>query len=238
MELFAGRQDSLSVTEIHELIGAPYMTCVDIVYTLCAKGYLSNHQDRRKYSPTTKFYHLAQQISVSGYLREVEQRLDYLRDQTDETCMLSHWTAGRLKIVAIRLPAQPLRYSVDLGENIGLHITAAGKSVIGLMTPEQRAVLLPTLKFKKITAKSITSKAALIRDLEQAKQRGWYESVGEAYDELMALAVPLVIQNELYAVSIVGPIERIKSNYRKNTKYLLEAKERLNNTGSVHVSLL
>ena len=34
MELFAGRQDSLSVTEIHELIGAPYTTCVDIVHTL------------------------------------------------------------------------------------------------------------------------------------------------------------------------------------------------------------
>ena len=228
MELFAGRQDSLSVTEIHELIGAPYTTCVDIVHTLCAKGYLSNYQDRRKYSPTTKLYHLGQQITVSGYIREVEQQLEYLRDKTSETCMLSHWTAERLKIVAIRLPAQPLRYSVDLGENIGLHITAAGKSVIGLMTPEQRAALLPRLKFKKITDKSITSKAEFIRDLEQANQRGWYESVGEANDEIMALAVPFVIQNELYAMSIGGPIERIKNNYRKNTKYLLEAKESLN----------
>ena len=227
LELFADRQDSMTVKEISEHIDAPVSTCVDIIHTLCAKDYLALSNGQNAYFPTSKMFHLGRRLVSDTQLAQAERYLEDLNRQTRETCLLSHLSEGHANVVKVIEASYPLRYSVAVGERLGFHATASGKSMLGLMEKEAFERLLASLKLRKVTDKTITSKRNLVRDLEDAKARGWYESVEEAYAEIMALAISFYIGDEIYSMSVVGPIMRIRNKHKKYIAHLLEIKTQL-----------
>lgn len=221
LELFARERRPLSVREISTHLDAPVSSSVDIIHTLVSKAYLAPGKDRRTVFPTGKLYHLGQQLVFDGAFELIAAGLDDLNAETDETCMLTHYADGRLHVVAVRESSQRLRYIVGVGERIGLHVTAAGKCVLAGLDEADRRAALAELKFVQATAQSHLEPESLLADIERGRGRGWQESVGEAYDGLMSIAVPVKIHGLDYAVTIVGPIERIRPGRKAHAQRLL-----------------
>ena len=227
LELFADRQESMTVKEISQSINAPVSTCVDLIHTLCAKDYLALSNGKHTYFPTGKLFHLGRRLVSDTELAQAERLLEELNEYTRETCLLTHFCEGHANVVKVVEAKYPLRYSVAVGERLGFHATASGKSILGLMEKEILERFLPTLKLTKATDQTITSKRNLIRHLNEARAKGWYESIEEAYAEILALAVSFQMGDEIYSMSVVGPIQRIKGKHGKYTKHLLEIKAQL-----------
>jgi DNA-binding IclR family transcriptional regulator len=232
LELFADRQQSMTVKEISQSINAPVSTCVDLIHTLCAKDYLALSHGRNTYFPTSKLFHLGRRLVPDTELAQAERLLEELNKHTRETCLLTHFSEGQAKVVNVIEAGYPLRYSIAVGERLGFHATASGKSILGLLEKEALESLLSGLKLTKATDQTITSKRNLIRHLKEARARGWYESIEEAYTEIMALAVSFQIGEEIYSMSVVGPITRIKDKHGEYATRLLEIKAQLDHESS------
>lgn len=224
LELFAKEQKQLSMREISEAINAPVTTCVDLVYTLAAKDFLVATPDRRAYFPTGKLYHLGQQLTFDAQVNRVSIRLDDLAEQTDETCMLTHYVDGKVIVSAVRESSQALRYIVGVGERIGLHCTASGKCFLDVMETEERDARMEKMRFLKATKRTLTNRDALLADIAEGRKRGWHEAREEAYDGLMSMAVPVSIHERPYAITLCGPVSRIEEYYDENVKQLLRIK--------------
>jgi DNA-binding IclR family transcriptional regulator len=116
--------------------------------------------------------------------------------------------------------ASRVRYTAQPGEFFPLHSSAIGKAILSEMPAGELRVLLSGLKLARITPRTITRKAAFLRELDVSRQRGWFCNEGENLVDVMAVAVPVRIEGDVCAVSVAGPIERVKARIDAHLKAL------------------
>ena len=63
--------------------------------------------------------------------------------------------------------------------------------------------------------------------------RGWQYVEGENVPDVSAIATPVNLNGEVYALVVTGPIHRMKSELDRHIRALLEARGRLEFAGRV-----
>ncbi len=149
------------------------------------------------------------------------RRLAALRDASGETVLLTTRQGDAVINLDVHESAQSVRFSPVIGELKPMHSTAAGKAMLGKLSEEDLTRVLARLRLERHTESTITDRATLIADIAKGRKRGWYCIVGENIRDLMSIAVPLAIGGEIYAVTIGGPIQRIKSKMATHAERLL-----------------
>jgi len=75
-----------------------------------------------------------------------------------------------------------------------------------------------------VTPRSVTEPAALLRELRDVRKRGFAQVDGEGTDGVSAMAVAGFVGEQLLAVSLAGPSERLRRHQAPYAKALLDAK--------------
>ena len=70
---------------------------------------------------------------------------------------------------------------------------------------------------------TLTSAASLEDDLRQARERGAFVNLGESMPDVGALAWPVRLSGECYAISIAGPVYRIEPHLERYAAMLRAA---------------
>lgn len=227
-EAFAAAQKSLSLSELARLMEIPVSTCFGLVRTLESRGYVYAIKPRGGFYPTKRLLDLARVIAGHDPLLErVEPVLCELRDRCGETVTFSKRQNRKIIYLDVYQSPQLIRYSANAGEFRNLYTSSAGKAILGSMEEKERAELLAGVKLKRYTATSNTTLRELEADLAASRERGWYANMGEVVDELMAVAIALRLNDDLYSVSIVGPINRMQPDLDKYLKLLKQAGKQL-----------
>lgn len=133
---------------------------------------------------------MAQEICASDPLYAVApEAAEWLRDKTGETALCGRVEDGVVKVQAFTEGRHPLRYMQSVGSRLSLHVTALGKAVLALGTPEAAARQLRLKPLRKIAKGSIVDLAALEAQVAQARAQGWIWVENESCNGLAALAV-------------------------------------------------
>jgi DNA-binding IclR family transcriptional regulator len=205
-------------------------SCFGIVRTLEARGYLYEVKARGGYYPTKLLFEHARTIASHDPLAErFVPLLEKLREQTGETVLLAKRLDRQAVYLAVLDGLHSIRYSPKVGEFRPLHASASGKALLGGLAPVLRDELLAGMKLPRVTSRTITSRAALEADLEQARARGWYVTHGETVADLMAVAVPVELNGEIYSVALAGPMQRMEGAQKRQVKLLQELRVTLEN---------
>lgn len=227
-EAFARAGKPLSLSQLARAIDAPVSSCFGIVRTLEARGYLYEVKARAGYYPTKLLFEHARVIASHDPLAErFVPALEKLRDQTGETVLLSKRLDRQAVYLVVLDGLQSIRYSPKVGEFRPLHASASGKALLGSVAPALRSELLGAMKLPRVTTRTIISRAALEADLEQARARGWYVTNGETVADLMAVAVPVSSNGEIYSVALAGPVHRMEGALKRHAKLLIELRATL-----------
>lgn len=209
-EAFAREKEPQSLTEIARVLQAPLSSCLYLVRTLEKLGYLYLVGSRRNFYPSRKLLDLATSIaSGEPWIERIEPALMSLRDKTKETIILGKRQGDRAVYLAVYEGPQTIRYSANAGDLKPLYSSSIGKALLSALKPAERAKIVAKLPLKPITAATITDRAALSKELARAAERGYAETRGENVPDVMAMAVPIVLGQDLYAVCVAGPIYRM-----------------------------
>lgn len=231
-EAFAAAQKSLSLSELARLMEIPVSTCFGLVRTLESRGYVYAIKPRGGFYPTKRLLDLARVIADHDPLRErIEPVLTELRDRTGETVTFCKRQGRKVIYLDVFESPQLIRYSANVGEFRNLYTCSSGKAILGSLDADERAELLEGVKLKRYTATSNTTLRELEEDLAASRERGWYANMGEVVEELMAVAIALRLNDDLYSIAIVGPINRMRPELDKCLKLLHQAGRQL--TGQV-----
>ncbi|MBE0620917.1 MAG: IclR family transcriptional regulator [Burkholderiales bacterium] len=229
-EAFARAGKPLSLSQLARAIDAPVSSCFGIVRTLEARGYLYEVKARGGYYPTKLLFEHARTIASHDPLADrFVPLLEKLREQTGETVLLAKRLDRQAVYLAVLDGLHSIRYSPKVGEFRPLHASASGKALLGGLALALRNELLAGMKLPRVTSRTITSRAALEADLEQARARGWYVTHGETVADLMAVAVPVELNGEIYSVALAGPMQRMESAQKRHVKLLQELRVILEN---------
>jgi len=105
---------------------------------------------------------------------------------------------------------QVVRLFTVVGNRVPLHATGAGKALLASLPQARRDALLDKTELKAHTSKTLVDRAALMRALDDARERGYALDDEEYDDGVRCVAVAVgPVGAPVAAISISGPASRL-----------------------------
>src|SRR5262249_22098053 len=141
-----------------------------------------------------------------------------LRDETGETVILGRREKNAVVYLHVCESRQTVRYSAQVGDLKPLHSSAIGKVVLASMPRDVRSKFLQALPRPRVTSHTLCAAADLADDVAAGEVRGYQLTRGENVADVMAVAVPIVIDGDLFGLCVAGPMHRMSTMHARHAK--------------------
>jgi IclR family transcriptional regulator, KDG regulon repressor len=145
-------------------------------------------------------------------LREcAQQHLKKLVREVEETAHLCILEGTHIVYIDKLEPARTIRMISRVGSSSPVHCTAVGKAILASMPREIAAEVLKKLRLVRFTKRTLTTREALIKELERTSRRGYALDDEEREEGVRCIAMPILDARgePVAAVSISGPAFRV-----------------------------
>ena len=174
IEILNNRPEGMSMNELSNKLGIPTNSVYRILATLERGNYVRKRSGGSLYELTSKL--LSMSSPVTGTPSFVESSLPYmreLRDEIKESVLCGTLLDGEGVVLEQVEGLHSFSFRIRPGLRFSLHTAAPGKLFLAHMADAERESMLARLSFKKFTKHTLTSKAALLKEVEQAVQDGF-----------------------------------------------------------------
>lgn len=194
IDVLTSAQGCLTLSEVAALTGLDASTTLRLLHSLNESGYVVRDESAKRYmagpralSPLSLFHPL------TLFRREAEQVLRSLQQSTGETCALVLFLGTERLVVDFIRGKQPLSPYYDTWLKSPLHGSASGKILLAWLADHEREELLGPGPYTASTPKTVTDPAILNDRLEEVLRLGHATARGDAFQDLVAIAVPLLM---------------------------------------------
>ncbi|UCG39234.1 MAG: IclR family transcriptional regulator [bacterium] len=211
LNCFSVSEPELSLKALSEKTGLYKSRIMRLCGTLSAQGFLV------KTARAT--YELGPRIMILGKIYENTHNLfhsagsilDELVTATGESAAIFMREGMSRFCVIQRVGPSSLRYTVREGEPLPLHAGAPGKVLLAWAPEDIRSRVLGDKALRKYTARSITARKELERELDSVRLKGYATSEGEVVPDAVSLAAPVFDHEGKvdYAIHLGGPAQRL-----------------------------
>jgi IclR family KDG regulon transcriptional repressor len=209
--LGAGRRP-MSVSEVARSTSINVSTAHRLLQTLARRGYIEQRAETRNYALGPRLLELGSAYAGNqDLLRAALPHLEALRDQVHETIHLGILSDGDVVEICNASGGQPVSVSMKTGRRDPAHCTAIGKVLLGALPPAELDRFFER-PLTRATARSITSRPRLMKEIERARRTGYALDEGELAEELCCIGAPIMLASgrTVAAVSIAMPKMRFK----------------------------
>lgn len=222
IEVFSQQRRPMTITTLAKILALPASSCHGIVKTLEARGYLTELKEQGGYYFTKRLQLHAERIGgFEPIPKWILPALSSLRDAANETVLLAKLSGDRAIYLEMLESAQSVRYIAQVGDTRPLHASAAGKALLGALPASQRERMMQELDLAKHNNQTIGSIETLRNDIDASLARGWFMTQGEYLADVVAIAAPITSGENLYAVVIAGPTDRMNARLGQLSKHVL-----------------
>ncbi len=189
-ELLSRRREGLTLSDAARQIGISTNMAYRIAMTLDARGYLERDPETRRYRLGARLLGLgtaaADRRSLGNAAWPILKRL---RDEIRESVFIGCRLGDEGVVIDTAPGTQPFIIAVHPGTRFPLHNTAPGKALLAFA--EDREALVRRLKLTRLTARTITDRRALAREIDRVMERGYATDDGEFHDGIRCVAAPV-----------------------------------------------
>ena len=165
----AGRP--LVAQEISTALGIPVSSLSYLLSTLVERGYLQ--RQGRRYTTGPGLERLQARGGGFALVDRAAPLVRTLRMQLNET--VSFWVQHGWEVepIATESSAQALRYAVETGTRLPMHVIASGKALLAALPPEELDRYFAEVKLERFTPSTIASPAKLRKQLADIRKSGF-----------------------------------------------------------------
>ncbi|GAB3448029.1 IclR family transcriptional regulator domain-containing protein [Actinophytocola sediminis] len=180
----------LTLSEVAAVTGVTRAVARRFLLTLADLGYVRN--DGRFFSLTAKVLELGYAYLSSLSLPEVaEPHLEALVGEVNESSSVSVLDGHDVVYVA-RVPvSRIMTVSISVGTRFPAYATSMGRVLLAGLPAEALEGYLSTVRLEPLTARTVTSVAALRGELARVRGQGWSLVNQELEEGLRAVAAPI-----------------------------------------------
>lgn len=212
LELIAARDELVTLQGLVEETGMPKPTLHRMLQQLEGAGLLIRQGDGRHYGTGPRLRRLAENLLLNSSLHGARHTvLSHLVAELKETCNLTTLSGGEVVYLDRVETSEPLRFYLRPGSRVPAHCSASGKILLSQLSPAQRGRLLGHAPLRQYTAKTITDRDALERELVRCGRDGFAFDDEEFLPGLVCVAVlvPSRGGRSNLAVAVQAPIMRL-----------------------------
>lgn len=216
LETLAAQPEGLALAGLADDLGLPRSACHRLLQELLRCGYVRQVREHGEYALTTKLPALGLSfLGGTGIVDLAQPIIDRLAEGSGDLVRLALVDGDRLTFVAKAQGARSgLRYDPDMGIDVRLSCSAGGHAWLMTLGEERATALVAAQGFgnpKQYGPKAPTTYKALMKILDEDRQRG-YSMIVESYAPGMtAMAAPILRRSgeAVGVITIAGPLQRL-----------------------------
>jgi DNA-binding IclR family transcriptional regulator len=116
-----------------------------------------------------------------------------------------------------------VRYAAQLGNRVPIHVTASGQTLLSQMSERDREVILRKTEYGCWGVNAAKSVAEVHEQMDAARRRGWFYSASNYSPDLGGVAVPVVLGDRIYSITVAGPLYRVADKFEENARRIYAA---------------
>lgn len=197
----------LRVTDLAAQLGVHKSTASRLAATLAAHDFLERSEHADAFRLGRRLVRLGMVAAGRDLVDGARPAMDELAAATGETVVLS-LAAGSESVDVAQVDSRFLLGGKRwIGLRSPLHATAAGKVLLAFGAAE----LPPAGRIARLAPRTISSRAALQRELAKVRRAGWAQAAGEYEEGLNGVAAPILGADGrcVAALSVSGPAYRL-----------------------------
>lgn len=215
LELLSRHPEGMTLTTMTESLKMPKNSVFRIATTLTLRGYAERDEDTKIYRASRKLLSLGHAaIGGQRLLQSAAPVLTALRDATGETALLGTLAGNHGVVLDLVASSYPVKVVVEIGHAFTLHTAAPAKAMLAYWIPEAQKAFVQQIKFSKHTRRTITSAAAYLAELQQARSQGYALDRGEESETFACAAAPVFDHRRqpVAALWVSGPSDRVTAS--------------------------
>jgi len=191
MRLIADSSEGLSINELTEITSIPKTTLYDIVVTLEDLGMIiSKTGTPRRYTiGLTAFLLGSRYIYAIDLIQVAKPYMNCLSEELNRTIFLAVPDGVNVLYIEKSQPKNAVYTTAEIFSRPDVYCTSLGKALLAFN--ENRDAILDQIVFKRHTARTITDKNSLLRDLERTRQRGYAIDNREIIEQVVCVGAPI-----------------------------------------------
>ena len=205
------RQDATSLTDLARALDIPTATTHRILTTLQARDFVRFDEERQDWSIGIEAYRTGVAYLKRAGLADMGRPvMRALMEETGETANLAVPDGAEVVFIGQVETANPIRAFFPPGSRTPMHASGTGKAILAALPEARRARLLPSSGLTGFTARTHTSLASLMADLEATRARGWSFDRDERYEGMSCIGAAIFNDRAepCAGISISGPSSR------------------------------
>ena len=209
LEKISNAARALSIAELSQLLDLPKPTTHRLIKTLVQEGFLEKQGQQIAIAKRTTI--MASNLVVKNPGNMVRhQILQSLARSSKETINFVVPTDEGMTYSDRVETDWHFRVMLPIGSYVPFYCTASGKTFLASLRKTQLERLIDHLTLKPHTANTITDRDELLKSVKQVRKQGYSIDNEEFYNDMFAIAVPVVNPTGHYcgAIAIHGPKSR------------------------------
>ena len=219
-EAFAARKTPLSLTELMNILDVPLSSCHDVVHALENRGYLYEVRPRGGYYPTARLFAIAKTIVDNDPIAQrAEPILQAICNEYKVSAWLGKAKGAQVTYLVVCSSSDPLSYKVAVGDKSrSLYATSSGKAVLASLPLDEQKKILAGIDLLPLTAATLTTRTALLKDLQLSEERGWFMNREESVEDALAVSARFEWSGSIYTITAAGSVKRVDRQLPKIVK--------------------
>jgi len=217
IEILAQSADPMRLMDIAMLVEMPPSTALRMIATLIDYGYIAQSKDSQKYFLTMKFAQIGSSVASKFSIRDIVHPYlaELSRSFGEASCMAIDDGMAALYVDVVDGPDGMLKIMQHIGKRSPLHCSGVGKCLLLNYNEAMIDDFIDKMGLPIFTANTISSKSALLEELEKVRLKGYALDNEEC--EIGARCIACAVKNHageiIAAISISGPVNRMTMEY-------------------------
>ncbi len=214
--MILAEKTSAGITELAQELGVDKSTASRLVETLRLRDMVRIDPETKKYRLGFRILHLGEALKDNlNVISIARPMLLSLSAQINESVHFCAYNNGSAYVMDQVRSNKNYALSATVGMIEPLHCSSVGKCILAFRRPETIRALLEDYTFTQYTERTITTKEALLEELERIRTRGYALDDEEMAPGVRCIAVPVYnYRNSVrYSIGVSGP----KANFNFDT---------------------
>jgi DNA-binding IclR family transcriptional regulator len=197
--------------DISQRTGLEKSTTHRLLKALAARGMVKTSEESGRYRLGLAILALSEGIIGAADLRSVSRPyMQHLHDLANETVALAVLADGYRVFVSQIESVHELRWVVQIGQRVPLHLGAAAKVMLAFLPDDEQERIIRTSDFKPLTSNTPKNASELRRQLAEIRASGIAKALGERVSGIIAVSAPVFDYTDrvVASITVCGAQER------------------------------
>ena len=225
LEITAQSRQPVALADFAAALKIDRSSAFRLVNTLKQHGFLVQLPAGKGYVLGTAARRLAGTFQLSDLLLQVaKEHVQELAAITGETAHLAIREGSQAALIDHQLTDRPVGVSTGSGFCVPLHCTSVGKALIADCDADQLHAILGDKPLPTFTKRTICSVAALARDCQQTRRRGYALDDEENAEGVCCMSTPIrdATGQIVASIGVSAPVERLPKKRRQEVSQLIQ----------------